>query len=74
MYLNGQDTEEKPRYAGRTVVGRRVCEAFGMEERRGDGEVESSLGKTPSSLNPLRLLNSPVALDNPLSALFFFSF
>ena len=46
MYLNRQDTEEKPRYAWRTVVGRRVYEAFGMEERRGDGEVESSLGKT----------------------------
>jgi hypothetical protein len=47
IYLNSQDTKEKPRYAGRAVVGRRVCEAFGKEERRGDGEFESRLGKTP---------------------------
>jgi hypothetical protein len=73
MYLNNQDTEEKPRYAGgQAVVGRRrVCEAFGKEERRGDGEVKAIWGRLlstapflfqPSSLNPLRLLNS---LDNP---------
>jgi len=44
MYLNDQDIEEKPS-RGRAAIDRRVCEAFGKEERRGDGEVESSLGR-----------------------------